>query len=345
MLLFMFVHICKIYIGLLEFDYANRITIDTNLDNVVQGCSIFQPRRAKFGDSDVNVKINKGDKVVVQLGYRDDFGSDNLGLFTEFVGYVSNEGIGTPVEIVCEDEMFNLKKGNINKRYPNGVKLSQLIKDVAPGYNYEIDDITLGAYVIENATPVQVFKDLTQQGIPVYFIPPTAWPYNGKADYTPTLRAGRQYRSQYRRVLMKGGRNGNAELDALRWQFADNTGIVIKAVSNQKGRGKLVEYYPPTADRNNSNLYSRNFSHVDAATLKRLAEQEYLTYAREGYIGSVKTLGVPLITMGDEGRIENPEYPANDAEYIIDAVRTEFSYNGFNRVSTIGGKATNIKRK
>lgn len=341
-MLLMFICICKVIIGNVVFDYAADIAIDYSFDQVVQTCRILQPRRAKFNDADVNQKIKAGDRVTVQIGYRNDFGSANLGLRTEFVGYVADEGINTPVEFRCEDEMYNLKVGSINKDYPNGVSLKQLIADVAPGYQYDIDDIQLGAWRIENASPVQVFQDLMNQGIYVYFVPPTAVPYRGQGNYVPVLRAGRKYRPVYRRVLLASQRNTfNPQLT---WHTEDKGRIVIKAVSNIKGGGKLVYYYPEGADRSKANIYSRNFPKVSMPALKRLAEEEYNKFVREGYVGSTNSLGTPLITMGDEARIENPEYPANNGDYIIDAVYTQFGDNGFKRRSVLGGLTRKITR-
>src|SRR5689334_10395974 len=96
----------RILIGSLVFtNQVNRVVIEESWKNITQTATIKLPRFEKLvGDS--NYKIKVGDRVVIQLGYDDV-------LLTEFEGYVSSRSFNSPLEFMCEDEMWKQKQRTV----------------------------------------------------------------------------------------------------------------------------------------------------------------------------------------------------------------------------------------
>ncbi|QYS89164.1 hypothetical protein [Flavobacterium davisii] len=97
--------------------------------------------------------INKGDTVVVEAGY-------NGELVKEFEGYISSVGADIPLILECEDEMYRLKKlPKVSKTF-SSCKLKDIVNFLLPNYQSEVIDMDLGKFMIDNATPFDVFERL-----------------------------------------------------------------------------------------------------------------------------------------------------------------------------------------
>ena len=122
----------EITIGKLKFTVASEINIKKSWKNFTDTASIKLPKAIYYYDENGNLKpvehignfIKVGDKVEIKLGY-------NRQLFTEFLGYIARSPrINIPYELICEDEMWQLKRKEVNVSIKNAT-VKQIIEAVA----------------------------------------------------------------------------------------------------------------------------------------------------------------------------------------------------------------------
>lgn len=128
---------CRILIGKYEFKNVVDVSIKSSYLTLTDTATLTIPRKLEFqgkaltGDSGI---FKTGDAVKIYLGY--DFNNKLV-----FSGYLSAIKPGTPLEFLCEDEMYHLKRGTINKSFPGKVKLKDVLKFMLPTYSIECPDV------------------------------------------------------------------------------------------------------------------------------------------------------------------------------------------------------------
>src|SRR5690606_3795857 len=161
---------CKIKIGKLIFYSFNSVNIKRSWRTLTDTAVITLPKRLHYYEGkklkpieSIRDRIKTGDKVVIELGY-------NRVLVKEFEGYVARSPQPTlPVQIECEDEMWQMKRREVSVSIPDAT-VEQILRAAAPGYEVNAIDELYGDFSQLQTTPAKVFAELKRtSGIYVFF--------------------------------------------------------------------------------------------------------------------------------------------------------------------------------
>ena len=286
--------------------------------------------RKHFGDKATiklpNIKgllektIKTNDPVLIKLGYD----GEN---FQEFTGYVSEVSPKIPLEISCEDEMYQLRRQEIKSASWESISLKKLIDYIVPGANINCHDITLSPFRIDNdvrsrAEALQKIKD--EFGLDVY--------YRGNQLYV-----GLAYQEKVGEVNFHFQKN--AIMGDLFFKRKEDLRLRIKAISFDRNNKKTqVE----VGDKNGE-IHTLHFYNKSAAELKKLALEKINLMKYDGYRGSFKSKGVPRATHGMIANLDDDKYPERKGSYFIDEIESTYnSSDGFSRKITLGRKASEL---
>ncbi len=319
----------QITIGNVYFENVESVTIRKSIKKLTDTAKIVIPRnlskiekdgeKSSLKHQNIRNYIKVGDKVIIKIGY------DNRTI-EEFKGYVSKIGADIPLEIACEDEMWQLKQTNFNKSYKK-VKLKALLQDIAPGYKYDIiDNINLGKFQIKNASAYEVLKLLRKNyGLHSYF--------EGK-----TLHVGFPISlkpTQMHQIHLN--RNVRAQRKDLKFVSKDDVKLLIKAISINADGTRIETTYGD----NNGTVRTLHFTGKALDELRELAEKNYKSLSFDGYQGKIPTWHIPVINPGDAVEITDPMYDNSErnGKYLVEEVTLKFDKNsGIKRESKIGMK-------
>ena len=155
-----------ITIGSVKLKEVNEVTIEKSWEKVTDTATIIFPKNVQFSDKateSLTEVIKKGDPVSIKLRY------DGHDFYEEFTGYVRAIDLTVPVTIECDDEMYQLKRKSFSKSWKNA-RLQEVIDLIAPDYETEIADISLGQFEIEKANGAKVLTKISSDyGIKTFF--------------------------------------------------------------------------------------------------------------------------------------------------------------------------------
>lgn len=294
-----------------QFYVAETIHIENSTEKISDNAKVTLPREFRQVQQDNQNKsfagerlldfIKVGDKIKIEFGYDDD-------LQPEFEGYITKIGAEIPIELECEDEMYQLKKMKpINKTFSN-VSLKKFLEFIAPGYKIECFETHLGKIALENITPYSALQEVKNK-YPFKFF------FRGK-----TLCAGlgndfnihNQHDFNLNRNVRKGG--------DLKYETKDDRKFWIKAISKQKGTSKEVTY--EFGDKGESERTLHCPLNLNKAQLKKYAEDYYKKLRYDGYGGGFDSWCYPRTKAGDSANLTDPNYSDKhrDGIYYINEV-------------------------
>lgn len=296
----------------IQMDFCNTVEIKSSWDKHTDTAKIIIPKRIGFKDINgkkilpniiggVNPTFKRGDKVEIWLGYEPK-------LQREFVGFISNVSPKFPIEILCEDLMWNLKQITIQKKFYSNVTLKKLLTDILPsGTPFEALDVNLGAIRISRKTVVEVFSFLNKD----YGI--ETWARDGKIysgfAYIPALRTDHKFDFNY-----------NVIEDSLNYVRDDDAKFKVKAVSiNSKNKKFEIEVGDAGGEQKTFHWYN-----APLATLTKLANEALLKLKYEGFRGQFTTFGVPSVKHGDGASLFAPKITEKNGNYLIKSVEKKF---------------------
>lgn len=270
----------KITIGDYTFAGVVDLAISSSWDMLTDRCEMSIPSKVLhnglFVDFANERLVKRGDKVEVLLGY-------DGNLTKRFSGYVVAVKAGSPVRILCEDEMFVLKKEPVTVSYES-VTLKQLLTDILPSeIKFKAVDISLGQFRITDATPAQALEELKK----TYHL--HSWfrdgvLYSGLA-YWNLDSEPKRFKFQY-----------NIISDDLEYRTQDDIKIKVKAVSMLPDNSKIET----TVGDADGELRTLHFYNITSETeLKKIATEQINTLRYEGWFGSFETFGEPQVKHGD----------------------------------------------
>lgn len=271
-------------------------------------CEVTVARTYNFSGQqrDIRELLTTGTTIEVSLGY-------NGQLALVFSGYVTGFSGTGPVLIKCEDEMWQLKKGALNKSFVNA-SLQEVVDYIAPGYDSVVTPVNIGNFEINNATPSTVLKKLSEA------------PYNLFAYFkAKVLHVGFAYDLQGTNHIIHLQRNTKG--DSLEWQNIDESQVQIKAISHV-GDGSVLEALYPK-DLTGASQRTRNVIGINTVSeLEEFAESEHEQLKLDGYAGTIDVFGAPemtQVTHGDSLEIRDARYPERTGSYLIDRVDVVFN--------------------
>lgn len=314
----MFVLNCEIRIGDKRFTSVNEVSVRRSVYLLGATASIRLPVTSLLRQSGlpaVRVEtaqaVRVGDPVEIRLGYGDR-------LHTEFRGYVKALNLATPLEIVCEDELWQCRRRNITNS--GTVTLADLLQRCGLTVGYA-ETLTLRNYAVPDKPVSSVLANLIERyGLSVFF------------DLD-----GRVYACRPERVT------GDAVRYALRrnvisddeLQYLDRSGVTmqIKAVCFKKD-GTRVEATKGPEGGTVRTLYFYDVE--DMEELAVLAQNELERETADGYDGSITTFLEPYAAPAMVADITDDLYPERSGTYYITSVETTFGAGGARRKVEIG---------
>ncbi|MEO0075645.1 MAG: hypothetical protein ABIK31_06015 [candidate division WOR-3 bacterium] len=320
----------KIIIGRTEFPFVCEVSTNESIETLTDTCTIQLPRKIKWEHSEIffgqNPIIKKGDKVDVYPGYNDD-------LKLVFLGYVARIRRKLPVEIECEDEMWQLKQPHniVKKQVFNKITLAELLQQTMPqNIEFKCPEMQLGRITIEADTqPIKVLELLTKQdtwGLCAYF---------QNINNKPILFVGLPniHFIEYRKT-QKFQFEYNIISDNLQYYNADDKKIKVKGISINSDN-KKIEYEHGSAD---GELRTFHFTNLSPEQLKEIVIMKHKNFQVGGYEGSFTTFGEPYTRKADAVEITDYRFTATKETYSVKSVRRTFGTNGYRQEITLNQK-------
>lgn len=326
---------CKVQLGNYFTDFASEIEINQSYKDLGSTCVIKLPRKLMIGKKKITEWLKGGMPVKVEYGY-------DGNLRTEFTGYVSRFKPSIPIEILCEDEFYQLRQKQIPVFRANGVSIGALLTQIfertglmdiqiAPGY--DVLDFKIPIFQA-GGTAMEMIEDLKEKyGLFGYFV--------GKVFHVGPPFQNKDA-SSYKSNVYKIGTNvishdlTKAEAANIRIgvTFVANvsgkiTSVTVGDQDGYKIKKTLVGSAGPTTDKGPSTP-----KQLEDRALAYLASIRY-----DGLQGKLTSFNIPLAEMGDRAEIRDPEgLFGNDYDgvYSIVSIKKTYGVGGIRREVELG---------
>lgn len=308
-----------ISIGPYRFRGVTELQIESSWELLTDTCRITFPRRVSWQGRELatgtDPLLMRDMPVTVGLGYDDV-------LEEVFQGYVREVTAKIPIEVVCEDAMYLLKRGEFTRSY-RAATLSGILGDMLAGIvPYQVvADRDLGQLRISRATPAKVLEELrSKYYVKMFFRAGTL--YAGLA-YVPELQRRRRIKFELQVID-----------NDLEYRRREDVKINLTAVIVQPDNSREeVLYGDPEGEKRT--LYYYNVP--KSAVQKQLGDEiERLKY--DGYRGTFTTFGQPDIQHGDVVELISEVYPERDGAYLVKRVEKTFGQGGYRQTVEIESK-------
>ena len=306
-----------ITVGDWRLGMVEKVEIVRSVEQLADTCIITLPGAEYNKALDVEQKLHRGDRVVVNLGYAE------IGMVQEFEGWLQRIGTDNgAITLECEDDLFLFRKALEDRQLEN-VTLSDLLALVVEGVGggFDIDcsySWTYQKFVISTATGFDVLQKIQEEsGADIYI--------QGKTLHVhgPGEKVGNTIIYDFEQNVQ------DCDLTYRRTEDR-RVRIVVKALLPD-GKVKEREYGTTGGDR----VVVRSAASDDASMdLRGESEHKRLTF--DGYDGNIVTWLVPYIKPGDSAEIHDREYQYKDGSYYVKGVKTEFSAEGGVRTVELG---------
>lgn len=319
---------CRIVVdGRYTFYAVNQIDIDSSWREGDKA-TIMLPNRGVLRKTDaarqeVSIEniFSTGMSILVYLLYEGH--AEHL----EFQGYISKIKAGYPIELSCEDEMYQLKRKKPISRSYKQVTIQNLLRELVPSVvlGGNLPDITIDNFQINRATPAQVLEELRgKYGLAIYF--------RGKQLYAglPFLEKDLQQKS-VRYDLLK-----NIVEESLDYVKEKDVRIKVRAVSFMANNQK-IEATAGDADGEERTIHF--YKETNKAALQSRAEAGVRKYRYDGYRGELTGFGLPFCTHSMAATVFDTRHTeCKEGKYLVESVKTSFGTGGFRRVVNLGAK-------
>lgn len=298
---------------------VNSVHIESSWKMLTDTAEIILPRKLRdFDKKKIEDLFQEGDEVVIELGY-------NNQLYTEFKGYINKVAKGVPVRILCEDEMYKLKRKNVSVSFKNA-KLNDILKAIVPEYKLDTyGDTRIGKVRYSNVTAAQVLEDIQKKvGLYSYFTP------------DKVLHVGKVYGDDVNIKPVTIYLERNAVAEELEYEKRDNEKIKVKAVSITKG-GKKIEV---SVGDDGGSVKRLNYPGlVTKIELEQAAKKDYERLRKERLSGNITLFGIPRVQHGMVVDFKSDLYQDRTGRYYIDKVTKDFKDDAtYRQVLEMGNK-------
>lgn len=318
----------NIKIGTATYKGIHKVTINRGINNIVQTAVIHLPASGviknenNITEIEVNQRINRGDKVSIDLAYD---GNNKR----EFNGYVERIVHGNPLKIECEDYTYLLKEKDIQKTFTN-VDISTILEELLSGTGLSVhpqtQQIAVKKLIAATDTGEKVRRDKVLNkikdvlGIAVFF------------DLSGQLYAGLHTALKSGEITHRLGYNTRDAGNDLKYHRAEDMKIKIKAI-NIKSDGTRIEVEVGDKDGAQRTLH---FQGVESKSdLEALAKNRIEKYRYSGYEGKYPSFGVPFTEPTMVSNLQDPLYPERNGRYYIEGVTINWGQSGFIRNNKI----------
>ena len=321
----MYVPNAEITIGGKRFRRVNSVEIESDSKKLEDTAIIKIPTTARLeraGEFVTEIETRKefkvGDEVEIKLGYDGEYA-------TEFHGYVRKIRPNTPLEILCEDATFLLKRKNLQGAFRD-TNLKSLMDFILDGTGISLagepPTVNFTHFYFRNVSAAKALAKLkSEYGLTMYF------------KDIKTLYVGLSSDNDGTVVGYKMGEN--VIDNDLEWQDESDVKLTIKAV-NVRPDNTQTSVEVGDADGEKRTLFFYDLE--DVGELETRAKEEILKYKYSGYKGSLTTLLVPVCRVGNVAKVIDPNFPGRDGNYLIEKTRVSYGSGGGRRVVALGIK-------
>jgi len=309
----------NIEIGPYNFAGVTEVQTVSSWEQLTDTCRIVFPRRISWQGRDlasgIDPVLQRDMPVSVQLGYDGE-------LAEVFRGYVREVGAQIPVEVMCEDPMYLLKRGEFTKSY-KAVTLTEILTDVLAGaVPFEVvADRDIGQLRISRATPAKVIEELrSKYYVKMFFRAGTL--YAGLA-YVPELQSRHDIKFELQVIE-----------NNLEYRRSEDVKINLTAVIVQPDNTReTIEYGDPEGEKRTLYYYNVSKESVEGQLAGEIDRLKY-----DGYRGTFTTFGQPNIEHGDVVELSSDVYPERDGAYLVKRVEKNFGLGGYRQIVEVETK-------
>ena len=310
-----------IEVGDYKLGMVEKVEIIRSVEQLADSAVVTLPAAEYNIALDVEQKIHRGDKIVINLGY------DEIGMVQEFVGWVQRVGTDNgAITLECEDDLYLFRKALTDRQFTN-VSLNSLLELVVEGVGggFSIDcsySWTYEKFVINNATGYDVLRKIQEEcGADIYIQEKTLH------VHAPGEKVGNTIYYDFSQNVQ------DCDLTYRRTEDR-RVRVVVKALLPD-GKVKQREYGTTGGDKVVVKCASS-----DDESMKLRGESEHKRLTFDGYDGNIVTWLVPYIKPGDKAVLHDKDYDYKDGSYFVRAVSTEFSADGGKRTVELGYRLT-----
>lgn len=302
------------------FKGVNEVLIKRSIHTLMSTAMVKVPvtallRQKEMPPSQVETAkvVKAGDPVRIELGYDDVF---NL----EFVGFVKQLNLRTPLEIICEDYFYQTRKKSIT--LSGKITLRETLEKAGLEIGY-CTGLTLDSLQVSNKPVSWLLGQLkTKYGLCIFF------DLMGKVYASePFKTIGDPVKYSLRENVIRD--------DDLKYQRAEDVKLKIKAICIYRD-GTKVEGVAGPQEGTEKRLYFYDVK--DEKELATLAKAELERYSYDGYTGRIETFLFPYAAPCMVAEIRDKVYSKRDGRYYIESVETRFARSGGRRSIEIGIK-------
>lgn len=309
---------------------VNAVEIEQSVDAVSNTAKVTIPRNFRRKDGKGILEcIHVGDKATVRLGY-------NEKIETEFSGYVSAIGDGTPLVVELEDEIFQLKKTKVANRLFTGEQTIQdVLRHVLPAYT--VDDnicVTLSSgYLLKDKTAYEVLKEIREQyGFCIRIDSETTtakcyWPYDFKGFATHTYVFGTKDCTKLEQ-LRDRSLSPNIAKNNLKFVRKSDLKLQITAKAMDRSGKKMSVTIGSTDSDASKRTLNFGCEVQTESELKERAEQRLNLLSYDGYTGKITGFGLPRTKAGDVLKLVDADNLEREGSYLIRSVKITYSLSG-----------------
>ena len=291
-----------------------------SVDNLADSATIVLPEAVMNQVLNIENKINRGTKVLIQLGY-------DGNLVTEFEGFIQDITTNdSTLKIVCEDALFLFRVGvpDVELKPSSLKKIAQyLIDKIDPSFTLSCDyDISYEKFVIHQATGFDVLKKLQEETKANIYFDTTNKVLHIHPPYIE--KAG----------IVRYSMQQNIEKSILEYKKAIDKKVEV-TVESTDSKGKVKSITTGTTGGDKITLKVGPMSEAD---MKKVADATLKKNSFDGYSGSFDGWLTPFVKPTYSAIIEDKDYPYKDGTYYVLGVKTNFSESGGIRTITPGIK-------
>lgn len=309
----------EITIGDFKLALLESCEVHKSVDLLADTCKIVLPEAAYNQSLKIEAQINRGDKVLVKLGY-------NNNLVKEFEGYLLNINTDSGnLTLNFEDDLFLMRKGVKDKEFVKSStkQIAQYLVD-AVGAAIKVEcslNMDYDKFVISKSTAYDVLKKIQEETKANIYLK------NGALHiHPPYLEKFGSVRYSFQQ---------NIESSDLKYVRKDQTALEVIVTSTGKdGKKKQARFGNSKAgDKVTLDGYG-----LTEASMKQKAETAHNLQLFDGYEGSVSTWLIPYVEPGYSAEIIDEDYEYKNGWYYVTAVTTTFSSSGGVRKTQLGKK-------
>lgn len=302
--------------GKVVLDRISSVEISKTVETFGNKAWVVIPKRYGDGTDELTYHIAVGDRAVLELGYNDE-------LKVEFEGFIREIESGFPMRLHLDDETFFMRSNSFVKSWKQ-VKLREVLEFIAPGYEIDCHDASLGKFQIDNESTLVVIRKLRE----MYGF------YS--AIKGKKLVCKFKYEVVDAKTVHVYDFSKNVKSGSLKYKRKEDKHIRVKAIGYNRNGKRVTETVG--SKENFASVKTLSFRDKTKEELRELALAEYNRVCFDGFEGSVTGFGLPMTNAGETIQIISPREPERNGKYMIEGVTVRYGNAYYERINRLSYK-------